>query len=108
MNSKDLSALVSKNIFSDKGFVVPRYKIEAIINSAFKIIKESTNTGENVTITNFGIFTTRQVPHKVVKSVFTKNSPDGQVEIPSHTTPLFKASSQYKSLLRYGSEVKEQ
>jgi nucleoid DNA-binding protein len=104
MNVSDLSVIASKKVYEKTGNTIPRAKLEIAIHAVFDAIREVT-IDENVTITDFGTFTKRTVPHKVIKSVFTKNSPNGVVEVPQHIAPLFKASKKYKAALRYGDKV---
>lgn len=104
MNVSDLAIVGTRAILDKTGDVVSRAKMEVAIHAIFQAIREITPV-EKVTISNFGTFTTRKVPHKLVKTQFTTKAPNGVVEVEAHLTPSFKPSVKYKSALRYSDKT---
>lgn len=105
MNVKQLATLVNKNLEVKYGNVLPVYKLEYAIASAFNIITETVAAGESVTVKDFGKFLAIDAKERVIVNELTKLRPEGSVTVPAHRSPKFRAARAYQSKLRYSNQV---
>lgn len=100
MNLNDLVKAGSRAVLDKTGDVIPQQKLQIALSRIFEVIKTA-SLDEDITIKGFGKFTKKEVKGKTIENQFTKNLPQGKVDVEDHLVPKFKPSKSYKSLLRY-------
>lgn len=90
MNKKELVKEVSEMVEMSQAKVTP------VVDAAFFAIAQALADGEEVSITNFGKFSTVDVPARMAKD--PRNG--SEVEVEAHRKLKFKASSVLKNAVR--------
>lgn len=108
MNIQDLANQVNRRIQAKHGDVIANYKLTYGIAQLFDIIKEIVAAGEDVTIKDFGRFTSFETKERVIENEITKKyNPEGKVVVEAHKAPRFRPAPAFDSLLRYGKDEVE-
>lgn len=90
MNKKDLVYAIAQK------HEIPNCEAEAIINTTITFIKNVVNSGHDLKVRNFGIFT------KIKRKARNGRNPitGKKIVVPSQWTPKFKAGAEFREMVK--------
>jgi len=79
-------------VLSEQEYVIPRTDIKMIVDMTFDVIKDNLDNDDDLTITGFGKFFSKQADERIGRNPITGKS----LKIPARKVPKFKYSKKFR------------